>query len=439
VRRWLAGTTALVLISAAVLTGPVAAAEPTNTVLDWNLYAVNALSNASADTPPVPGQPPPVASIHLAMVQIAVYDAVNSIDKGHEPYLGLDFASRSASKAAAAATAAHDVLVGLVPALPASTRAGLDTLYQNSLSQIGEGSAKRNGIKIGAAVARELLAQRANDGRYGAFRFTPGSGVGVWRPTSVDGAGNPINDPNGWVARVRPFTLLSSSQFRTAGPDELSSPEYAADYNEVKTLGSNAVPNPRTTEQTNLAIFYTANPLPMMNKALREIADARGLSLTQDARLLAMTSTSSADALINCWDDKAWYNFWRPVTAINDTRDDGNAATEPQAGWAPFRVTPPYPDHPSGYNCFSGAMMQAARGYFGTDNVTFQLTSPATATTPEMTRTYHQFSAVPRATIDGRTYNGFHFRNPNAQGALLGQNVANWVADNYFEPRKHGR
>jgi hypothetical protein len=275
-----------------------------------------------------------------------------------------------------------------------------------------------------------MLRERADDGRYGSFRFTVGTLVGQWRPTSVDAMGNPINDPNAWVARVRPFTLTSNSQFRTAGPYALASPEYAADYNEVKAKGAAEGASTRTPDETTLARFFSANPLPFMNRALREVSAAQGNTLTEDARLFAMSSMSSADAAIGCFDDKARWSFWRPVTAIHETLDDGNPATSPDPAWVPFFAAPPYPDHPSGYNCFTGAMMHAAKAFFETDNITFQLNSPAVATP----RTYNQFTAVLPDTINGRLYMGIHFRNPDVQGAQLGQNVANWVAGHYFGP-----
>lgn len=439
-RRWLPGFTAVVIIVAAGLipVASVAAAEPANMVLDWNLYAVNALSNplpTAVPTPPDPGagETPPVASLHLAMAQGAVYDAVNAIDGGHAPYLdGLPSAPSTASKAAAAATAAHHVLVGLVtpalvPVLPQVVRDNLDALYAASLAAITNSQAKTDGIAIGAAAASAMLADRTGDGRFVPYSFTPGSSVGQWRPELPSF----VSDPFAWVSNVRPFTLTSTSQFRTAGPLALTSAEYATEFNEVKALGA-ATGSTRTDAQTQLARFYSANPLPMMNRAFREISAARGLSPAEQARLFVMSSMSSADALINCWDDKDHYSFWRPITAIRGAASDGNAGTAAQADWLPFFPTPPYPDHPSGYNCFSAAMMHTAETYFRTDQVGISLTSPGT--TPATTRTYKRFTAVLKDTIDARIYMGIHFRTPDVQGAWIGKKVANWVVKHYFEP-----
>lgn len=445
-RRSLAGVLGVVLIAAASMIplASVAAAEPSDMVLQWNLNAVTALSNAvvpptpPGSPPPPPGSPPPgagqtppVASIHLAMVQGAVYDAVNAIDGHHQPYLdSLPSAPASASKAAAAATAAHDVLVEMLPALPTNVITSLNGLYAASLAGITNGQAKTDGIAIGAAAADEMLTERAGDGRYGVYQFTPGANAGEWRVESPTG-----NDPFAWVSNVRPFTLTRRAQFRTEGPYDLDSRAYAREYNEVKRMGgSEATGSDRTAAQTLEARFFSANPLPMMNAALRDVAAARGLSNTQAARLFGMSSLSGADALIGCWDDKDYWSFWRPITAIREAANDGNNRTEPYTGpnppgWLPLLTTPPYPDHPSGYNCYSAAMMYSAKRFFGTDHASFQLASSMTGTT----RSYNTFTSVLKNTIEARVWLGIHFRNPDVQGAGLGRNVAKWVDDHFFE------
>jgi hypothetical protein len=416
---------ALCALAGAIPSASVAAAEPAQAVLDWNLYAIQAISNLPGGTPAGAGQPPPVAALHLAMVQAAVYDAVNAIDRTHEPYLrGLPRAPRSASKDAAAATAAHHVLVGLVPAFTDDIKASLDTLYAGSLAAIPNGSRKAAGVRIGAAVADAMLDKRANDGRFVAHPFTVGTQPGQWRPVLPMFA----NDPFAWVSDVKPFAIRRGSQFRTKGPLSLTSARYARELNEVKALGS-AGSTSRTAAQTELARFYTANPISMLFSSFRSIAAARNLSTARTARLFAMMSVSTADSLIACWTDKRHWNFWRPITAIREAATDGNPATTAQADWLPFFPTPPYPDHPSGYNCVTGAMTTAARAFFGTDRVRISLTSPATMTT----RTYSRLSRIVRDTIDARIYLGFHFRTPDAQGASLGRNVADWITDRYFE------
>ena len=425
----------VLILTSSVTALPVAAASDSDAVLVWNQQAINALSlplPTAVPAPPVPGggQPPYVASLHLAMVQGAVYDAVNAIDGGFQPYIaGLPNAP-SASRAAAVATAAHHVLVGLAPVpLPQIVRDNLDTFYTNYMVEIADGQPKTDGIAIGAAAAAAMLANRVGDGRYVPYSFTPGTEVGEWRPSTSG------SDPFAWVSNVRPFTLNSTSQLRTEGPPALTSAEYAAEFNEVKALGA-VTGSTRTQDQTNLARFYTANPLPFVNGAFRTLSVQQGLSTAEQARFFAKLSMAGADALISCWDDKDFWSFWRPVTAIPLAADDGNPATEPQADWVPFistlvpSATPPYPDHPSGYNCFTGSMMRTAREFFGTDHMGFTLASP-TGVAP---RTYERFSDVVRDTIDARIYLGIHFRTPDVQGAWIGKKTAQWIDKHYFQP-----
>lgn len=401
------------------------AADPANMVLTWNEHAIVAIYNLPGGAPTGAGQTPPVGSIHLAMVQAAVFDAVNAIDRRYEPYLrNLPRAPRSASKPAAVATAAHHVLIGLVPAFADNVKAHIDADYAASLATIPNGSRKTAGIRIGAAVAAAMLAKRANDGRFVPFLFEVGTDPGEWRPTPPAF----INDPFAWVSNVKPFAIGRASRFRTAGPPDMTSARYAAEFNEVKSLGS-STSTTRSAAQTDTARFYSANPIPMMHKSYRDIAKRKGLSIMRAARLFAMLSVSSADALIGCWDDKDHYKFWRPITAIQDAAFDGNPATSPQADWQSLIPSPPYPDHPSGFNCFVGAMTQAGREFFGTNAVRISLTSAATNTT----RTYTRLNRIVNDAIDARVYLGIHFRSADTQGARLGRNVASYVADHYFE------
>lgn len=417
---------------------PAYAAPPDTTVLDWNLNAVNALINAPTAAIPGIGQPPGVSTQHLAMVQGAVYDAVNMIDGGHQPYLaGLPTAPAWASKAAAAATAAHHVLVGVVtvPALPAAIVTRLNDLYAASLAsaESADGpAAVTAGVAAGTAAAEEMLALRANDGRFPAvpFMFTVGTEAGQWRPTSG------VNDPFAWVAKVQPFLLQSADQFRTKGPHALTSGAYAKEYNEVKAWGGNGTTTPslRTTDQTTFALFFSVNPVEMYNRAFRGIAAQQGLGVADQARLFAMLGMGGADALIGCWDDKAFWSFWRPVTAIRLGDTDGNHQTDADPNWTPLLTTPPYPDHPSGYNCFTGATMHTAEAFFGKGKFEFSLT--ATVAGSPVTRNYERFTDVIDDTINARILLGIHFRAPDAQGAELGEDVAHWLDKNYFQPAK---
>ena len=302
--------------------------EPNSGVVrDWNLHAVNALINAPTAPIPGAGQTPPVSALHLAMVQGAVYDAVNSIDGGHQPYLaGLPAASPSASKDAAVATAAHHVLVGLgiapVPALPQVVIDRLDALYAEALAGIPDDAAKTDGIAAGAAAAAAMLAARTGDGRYVPFSFTEGDGGG----RMASGPTWMVNDPFAWVANVKPFVLRSASQFRSKGPLDIRSRAYAKEYNEVKDLGADG--QSRKDKQTAVARFYIVHPIELFNRTFRVIAEDRGLSLVEEARLFAMLNIARADTLINCWSDKELFGFWRPITAIHEGDNDGNRRTD---------------------------------------------------------------------------------------------------------------
>ena len=248
---------ALLMTIGAVLLGSGQAAQagpPEDAVLDWNLYAVQALINGPAATPPGVGQPPPVSVLHLGIVQGAVYDAVNMIDRGHEAYLaGLPPAPASASKAAAVATAAHDVLVGVVitPALTPAIVTRLDGHLADSIAAAtaADGaSAVAAGIAAGAAAADAMLEARASDGRYEPFSFAVGAGIGEWRPTPPAN----INDPNAWVARVDPFVMTSGAQFRTNGPPEIGTGAYRKEYDEVMSLGGNGTTTRRSGPPSRL-------------------------------------------------------------------------------------------------------------------------------------------------------------------------------------------
>ena len=389
------------------------------TVRTWNANALAALAAA--------GQPPNVAVLHMAMVQAAVYDAVNSIDGGHEPLL-----SPTASMDAAVATAAYRVLDGLgrapVPALSDAIRATLLGQYDQTLASIPDGPAKVLGVTAGAAAAAAMLAERDGDGRYVPVPLTTGTAPGEWRPIPPANA----SDPNSWVSEVEPFTLSSTSQFRTPGPRNLTSAAYAQEYDEVKSLGA-ATGSARNPAQAAIAQFYNVNPLELLNRTFRTISQTEGLSLVEDARLFGMLNVTGADTIINCWNDKRFHAFWRPITAIREGDDDGNPRTVGDRAWTSLETSPAYSDHTSGYNCVAGSLMNAGKAFFGSDQMDFGVARIA-PTGPNVTREYHRLTDVVDDTIDARVFQGLHFRSADEQGARLGRHVAEWVADHAFRP-----
>jgi hypothetical protein len=426
-RRWLAAGLGLAIVAAGMLI-PVSAvaAEPTDMVLQWNANALATISNPPTAATPGLGQPPPAAPIQLAIVHGAIYDAVSSIDGTRQPYLGALSAPGSASMAAAVATAAHDALLGIVPAANAAVVASVDAMYAASLASIPAGTARTAGISVGAAAARAMLADRATDGRFGSHTFTVGIQPGEWRLVP------PLNaNAFAWVALVKPFAMKSSDQFRTEAPPALTSDRYTAEFNEVKAIGAQTG-STRTDEQAALAAFVSVSPVGIDNKALRDLAIGHGLSTAEQARLFAMTSMSAADALIGCWNNKDYWSFWRPQTAIREAATDGNPATIADAEWSSMIPNPGYPDMPSGYNCFTAGTMSAARAFFGTDHVALDLTNAAAI--PPVTRHYDRFSAVIDDAIDGRIYVGLHFRSADEAGAWIGKKAAQWLARHEFGP-----
>lgn len=430
-----AGLFSIALLAAALHCGPAYAGE-NDAVEVWNQRAILALTNGPAAATPGVQFTPPVAFIHLAIVQGAVYDAVNAIKGGHDPYLKGLKAPTSASKGAAASTAAHHVLIGLINQAPltatltadvkSAIKARLDTEYASSLAEIPNGEAKAKGIEVGAAAAAAMLANREGDGRFGApgFPVPANPGPGQWRP-------NPVNDPNAWVRSVRPFALPNPDYFQTSGPNALTSPQYAAEFNEVKAVGR-ATGSTRTPAQTLLAQWSFPNPVPMLYTAMRQVAASKGLTISEQARFHAMTSMTAADSLINCWAEKARWNFWRPTTAIALADTDGNPATEPEAGWTSLLPLPPYPDEPSGANCAYSGVMNSAKAFFGSDAAEFDLISAGVGPGTGSTRHYSHFTDVVPDVIEARIYGGLHFRKADVNAAMLGKSVAVYVDSNLF-------
>ena len=442
VRRRLGGVGAAIVVAAAMsIPATALAVEPTNMVLVWNENAISVISNPPlanppTGTPPGLGHAPPLSALHVAMVHAAIYDAVNAIDKGHEPYIDGLTALPGASMNAAIAYAAHDTLLGLVATTPQPVIDRVDAMLAASLALIGPDPMDR-GKTLGQAAAAAIIANRAGDGRFDVEAWPAAVQTGDW--VTVPPVGNSVFAQ---FATVRPLTLKSPGQFRTEGPPALTSDQYTAEFNEVKALGAQSGSS-RTTEQTSLAGFATANPLFFMNAGLRAIATAKGLSTPEQALLFAKTSMASADALIGCWANKKLWHNWRPQTAIREAANDGNPATDPVDGWLSLFATPGYPDNPSGYNCYTAGLWHSARLFFGTDKYSFQLSSPGVPANPAVgnpvgvpgsIRSYTRFTGVIDDTIEGRILNGYHFRSTDVQGAWLGKKAAQWLDKHYFAP-----
>lgn len=396
-------------------------------VTDWN---TNANSAIFATTPTAHA-----AVLSTAMVQAAVYDAVNAIAGGYRPYLPTTVrADPFYSQDAAAATAAFRVAAALAP----SQLSVLQAKYVASLAAIPDGPAKAGGIGVGEAAATAILAARANDGRNpsSAFPFVFGTTPGVWRKSPpLFGV-----DPTPWVGDVRPFLLPDAAMLRSDGPNKLTSFAYAIEFYEVKSLGS-LTSTIRTADQTMAAIFWQAQPGGLYGGVMKSLSARFGLTTAENARLYAMASLAAADGSIACWNDKYYWNFWRPIDAIRQAASDGNRMTAADPNWTPLfdpatatspaLSTPGFPDHPSGHSCVSSSTLNVMRDFFGTDKIAFDIVSPRF---PAQPRHYDRFSDALKEVIDARVWGGIHFRTADEQGAEIGKKVAHWERKHFFQP-----
>ena len=390
--------------------------EASNVVLEWNQQALAlALLPASALVP--------IQQIRvMAIFHVAVHDAVNGITGDYETYLSSEPAPANASPEAAAIAAAHQVLRNLFPA----NQGSLDVLYNSSLTAHGL-SLTDPGIEFGNSAANAILAARADD-HSGQAQFVydaPNAGdPGVW--VRLNNA--PAQLP-GW-GEVTPFVLRSSSQFQPDAPPALDSAQYAKDYNEIKQIGA-ASGSPRSTEQTQIALFWRAAPAAIWNPVITQVVQSRDLSLSEQARLFGLFYLAAADSSIACWKAKYHYNAWRPQLAISNGDGDGNDATVGQAGWLPLLATPPHPEYPSGHSTNSSAMANILISEFG-DNPGV----PITVTLTGITRHWNTFSEAVQEVIDARVYSGIHFRNSDEVGARMGRQVAQFVSHHALRTSK---
>ena len=366
-------------------------------------------------------QPAPASFVYAAFVQAAVYNAVVAIEGGYQPYKS-DIAPRpDASVEAAVATAAHDVLVHYFP----SQQGMLDAEYGTYMAKISDDAAKAAGVEVGSDAATELIALRQNDGLNADIGFTmPTHAPGVWQlPAGV----NPLVP---WMSKLQPFLLESPDQFRPGPPPDLSSSEWAEEYNEVLAYGrrDSLV---RTPEQTTVARFWTSVPIIQYNTAYQQLADTRDLTALETARLMAMGNIVGADALIGCFDAKYHYLFWRPLFAIPQGDTDGNTATMADANFIALIGTPPHPEYPSAHGCVTSAQAEVFAEFFGTQHIEVDIPS----TVPGIaTRHFTDANDLRNEIVDARVWGGIHYRGSDVTGVNLGRKVAHWTLKRYFLP-----
>jgi hypothetical protein len=404
----------LSMLMVSVLFG--SAAATADIVSDWNAIAVNtAVANK---------QNPFAQARYAAIVQLAVFEAVNAITGEYQPYLGTITAPPSASADAAAIQAAYHVLNFYFG--PSAT---LDAQYANSIGQISNSQAKIDGIATGDAAASAMISLRANDGSSPPQFKVPGPVVpGEWQAT-------PNCSPAGGIAfqwqNVIPFGIQSASSFLLGPPPALTSNEYAKTYNEVMTVGSvNSTERPQ--DRSNVALFYAAaSPTQAFNQAAVQVAEQQGVSLSVNAHVLALVNMAISDSLVASFFNKYHYNLWRPETAIHAGETDGNPRTEADPNYVPFITTPCFPSYPSNHGSAANAAAEVLRRIYGEAAHSITLTNP---TVPSIVLQYTSFKQITDDISDARVYGGIHFRTDQEAGADLGRAVGTAVYKNNLRP-----
>ncbi len=394
-------------------------------VIDWNSELLNAVRITS--------RPPPVASRQMAIVHLAIYDAINGVTPTHRHYLVPPQAPAGASADASACAAAKAVLdslyAGDTPPSFSTARAAFAARYASLLAAIPDGQAKTDGLAWGASVGNDYLTSRANDGSTTIVPYTQPATPGVWRPTLPANAGALLP---GW-GQVTPFALVSGSDVRPQPPPKLDSSAYALEVTLTRDYGG-TTSSLRTADQTEIALFWadgggTETPPGHWMHIAQTVSAAQGLSSAQNARLFALLGICVADAAIVAWDAKYAYNYWRPITAIREADTDGNAATSPDPTWLPLIATPPFPEYTSGHSTFSRAAATALSGFLGSDNIPFTTSSDGLV---GVTRNYTSFSAAADEAGVSRIYGGIHFASANIAGQTSAYQLATFALDHFL-------
>ena len=388
------------------LGGPVSA----DVITDWNEKAVALVAKHR--------MLPPQAERVIASVHVAMFDAVNSIAPRYRPYLVLATPPKGASKEAAAAVAAGTVLAGLIP----EETEALNTAMASYLATISQGAAKSDGIKIGQDVAARIVAERKVDGSDAPDAYRPKTRPGMYVPT-------PITASSMWP-NVKPFAMTSPSQFRPAPPIALKSDEWAADYNEIKSLGGKSG-SKRTPRQTEDGHFWLITGPVGYYPILRQLVAAKSMDLVDSARFMALASTAVADTFVAVFDAKYHYDFWRPITAIRNGDIDENPATELDPTWQPIDNTPMHPEYPCAHCISSAAVAAVVESVLGSADIPeVSMTSP---TAPGVTHRWTNVWAYADEVALARIYAGFHYRFSTRVGQNMGRDIGRYVVQGFMQ------
>ena len=382
-------------------------------VTDWNAITLRCVQGA----PGIPAnRTGPVGLLDIALVQAAVHDAVQAIEGRYEAYRYTT--PGAGSRVAAAAAASYGVLAGLY---------GADDPCLAGVTNPAVTYAGDPGLMSGTGAATALLLEYRPAFVSPIDPFTGGTMGGEWRPTPNVAAG-----ANTFMAFTQPFTLKSTRQFRPQPPPPMVSEVYTSEFKEVKKLGA-LTGSTRTAAQTDLALFWTANPFSTWYSTLRGIAAANITDIGDNARLFALASFAAADAQMTIYETKYHYNFWRPITAIRHASDDGNPDTIEDPMWTPYLLTPPYPDYSSGANALSASILTTVELVLGRNDVNFSITSSVAGVTTNP-RQYTTLSAALDDIVEVRILQGIHFRSAEEEGRRQGARVAQWAYQKYLRP-----
>jgi len=368
-------------------------------IMDWNAKAdAIGIEKQLANAPNARGQ---------AMLHVAMFEAVNAIDRRYAPYRLKLTADSTSSREAAAAAAAHGILSALYP----DQKPDLDATLAAQLSGIAESDAKAKGIELGKQAAAGILALRTNDGSNVPESYRPVTTPGVYVPTAI-----PIESTTSGIA---PFVMQTASQFRPAPPPALTSEVWTKDLNEIREVGSSTSTS-RTAEQTTMARFWLFTGPRTYNPIVRQVVSARKLDLVDCARLYALTSIAGIDAFIAVFDGKYTYNLWRPVTAIRNADTTSNPATPREASWQPLGMTPPHPEYPCAHCIVAAAVSTVLQSVAGNEIGEVTLVSP---TAPGVTRKWSRLQDYSDEVSNARIYAGFHYRFSTKIGKEMGQKI----------------
>jgi hypothetical protein len=402
-------TAALVISIAAFLFGT-CGLTTADVVTDWNERAVTAGYTARVT--------PGVSARNIALVHIAMFEALNSIEPRYAPYRKQFTVTPGASRDAAAAAAAHHILVREYP----DQAKELDKALEAALAAVADEQAKVEGARLGEEAARAIRLERSTDGADAPNTYRPYTTAGKYVPTEF-----PVMSTWGGV---RPFALKTGSQFRPPAPYPLTSKQWVKDYIEVKKMGAKTG-SARTAEQTEIARFWELVGPATYNPVARQLSAAKGLDVVDNARLFALFSIAASDAGVAIFEAKYKYNFWRPVTAIRNGDLDGNNATERDPSWESFIRTPMHPEYPCAHCTFQSTAASVLEAFFASDSASFKLMS---TTAPGVTRSFSKLSDYVAEVVNARVYDGVHYRTSGEAGAAMGRKIGQYTVQNFLKP-----